>query len=253
MIKIRYADLPPGLHVRAEANGRHTIIYLLPGLTHAERRAALLRVRRSASMGHGPRLPASRVAAAVARNRVTATTRNSAAAFRAHPLLLLPPVLIVASATLVYVMLSAVSITFPHAAPGRPGAFSPAQARAHPGLVHRLPGRSAGARRPGRAGIRARVRSRVRVRAGAGVRVARLGAGRRRGRQRLAGPDPPGPASSAPASAGPGSSPTAASSAAAPSPTPTSAPAAPSPFPSPSPSPSSGVCLDLIVVGVCVS
>ena len=126
MIKIRYADLPPGLHARAEANRRHAIIYLRPGLTHAERRAALLRVRRSASMGHGPRLPAGRVAAAVARDRITATTRNGAAAFRAHPLLLLPPVLIVASATLVYVMLSAVSITFPHATPGPPAAASSA-------------------------------------------------------------------------------------------------------------------------------
>src|SRR5580704_8387422 len=105
LIKIRYADLPAGLHVRAAADGRHTIVYLLPGLTRAERRAALLRIRRSAELGHGPRLPA--------RDRAAATARNGAAAFRAHPLLLLPPVLIVASATLVYVMLSAVSIRFP--------------------------------------------------------------------------------------------------------------------------------------------
>jgi hypothetical protein len=32
LIKIRYADLPAGLHVRAECSGRSTIIYLLPGL-----------------------------------------------------------------------------------------------------------------------------------------------------------------------------------------------------------------------------
>jgi hypothetical protein len=247
LIKIRYADLPPGLHVRAEANGRHTIIYLLPGLTHAERRAALLRVRRSASMGHGPRLPASRVAAAVARNRITATTRNGAAAFRAHPLLLLPPVLIVASATLVYVMLSAVSVTFPHAAPGPPGAFGPApgQARARPGSST---GYQGGPQAPGG---QAGPGSGAAAGSGPGSESGSPGSGPGGG---VAGsgspaPDPPDPGSSAPASAGPGSSPTAASSASAPSPAPTSAPAAPSP----SPSPSSGVCLNLIVVGVCVS
>jgi hypothetical protein len=257
LIKIRYADLPPGLHVRAEANGRHTIIYLLPGLTHAERRAALLRVRRSASMGHGPRLPASRVAAAVARNRITATTRNGAAAFRAHPLLRLPPVLVVASATLVYVMLSAVSITFPHAGPGQPGALAPApgQARVRPGSST---GDQGGPQAPGgQAGPGSGPASGSGPGSESGSPGSVPGGG-------VAGsgspaPDPPDPGSSdpgssdpgssAPASAPPGSSPTAAASASAPSPTPTGAPAAPSP----SPSPSSGVCLNLIVVGVCVS
>ena len=261
LIKIRYADLPPGLHVRAEANGRHTIIYLLPGLTHAERRAALLRVRRSASMGHGPRLPASRVAAAVARNRITATTRNGAAAFRAHPLLLLPPVLVVASATLVYVMLSAVSITFPHAGPGQPGALAPApgQARARPGSST---GDQGGPQAPGgQAGPGSGPASGSGSGSGPGSESGSPGSVPGGG---VAGsgspaPDPPDPGSpdpgspdpgsSAPASAPPGSSPTAAASASAPSPTPTGAPA----VPSPSPSPSSGVCLNLIVVGVCVS
>jgi hypothetical protein len=150
LIKIRYADLPAGLHVRAAADGRHTIVYLLPGLTRAERRAALLRIRRSAELGHGPRLPAGGVAAAAARDRAAATARNGAAAFRAHPLLLLPPVLIVASATLVYVMLSAVSIRFPAAAPGAPAparaapSGTPAQAGAGPSV--RFQG---GAGRPG--------------------------------------------------------------------------------------------------------
>jgi hypothetical protein len=133
LIKIRYADLPAGLHVRAEASGRNTIIYLLPGLTHAERRAALLRARSSASMGHGPRLPAASVAAAVARDRVAATARNGATAFRAHPLLLLPPVLVIASATLAYVMLSAVSITFPEATPGGTAHSAPAAPGPVPG------------------------------------------------------------------------------------------------------------------------
>jgi len=90
LIRSRYSDLPPGLHARAKARGRTTIIYLLPGLSRAERRSALLRVRRNASMGNGPPLPAASVAAAVLADRAKATARNGIAALRAHPLLLLP-------------------------------------------------------------------------------------------------------------------------------------------------------------------
>ena len=53
MIKIRYADLPAGLHIRAVARGKDTIIFLLPGLTPPQRQAALRRARSSARMGHG--------------------------------------------------------------------------------------------------------------------------------------------------------------------------------------------------------
>jgi hypothetical protein len=107
LIRIRYADLPAGLHVRAAADGRNTVIYLLPGLTRGERRAALHRARACAGRGYGPRLPAAGVAAAVARDRVVVAARTGTAAFRAHPLLLLPGVLIVVSATLAYVRMSA--------------------------------------------------------------------------------------------------------------------------------------------------
>jgi hypothetical protein len=248
LIKIRYADLPPGLHVRAAANGRHTIIYLRPGLTHAERRAALLRARRSASMGQGPSLPPGRVAAAVARDRITATTRNGAAAFRAHPLLLLPPVLIVASATLAFVMLSAVSITFRPSTPGAAPRPAPSQARDQAGLgpsgryqgVPQVPG---GGPWPGSGSVPG---------SGSGSAGAPPGSGP--GRSGSAAPSPgssgpgsPDSGSPAPPSAGASSSPAAASSA-APSPAPTSAPASPSPGPSPSPS----ACLNLGLVGICV-
>jgi hypothetical protein len=237
LIKIRYADLPAGLHVRAAADGRHTIVYLLPGLTRVERRAALLRVRRSAELGHGPRLPAGGVAAAVARDRFAATARNGAAAFRAHPLLLLPPVLIVASATLVYVMLSAVSIRFPAAAPGAPAparaapSGTPAQAGAGPS------GRSQGG--PGRPGGRP------------GPGAPGTPPGRRAGPSASASPSPgpsvPGPSSPPPSA--PGSpAPAPPSSSAAPDPSPTSPPDSPSPSPSPTPS----TCLNLGLIGVCL-
>jgi hypothetical protein len=150
LIKIRYAYLPAGLHVRAEAQGRSTVIYLLPGLTNAERQAALLRARRSAGLGRGPRLPATSVAAAVVRDRVWGTTRNGAAAFWGHPLLFLPPVLLVASATLAYVMLSTVSITFHQPVPGGTGGgAAPHGQQGLPGAGYATRPGATGGTRPG--------------------------------------------------------------------------------------------------------
>lgn len=109
MIKIRYSELRAGLHVQVERRGPSTIIYLLPGLTLGQRRAALLRARRSASMGYGPRLPVTGLAAALVRDRVRVTVRNGTAAFRAHPILLLP-MAVVLSASMVYVAGTAVTM-----------------------------------------------------------------------------------------------------------------------------------------------
>ncbi len=76
MITIRYADLPEGLHARAEARGRRTVIYLRPGLTAEQRRLSLRRARQSARMGYGPRLPGP----------AGGTLRNLGAAVRRHPI-----------------------------------------------------------------------------------------------------------------------------------------------------------------------
>ena len=86
MITIRYADLPEGLHARAEARGRRTIIYLRHGLTAEQRRLSLRRARQSARMGYGPRLSGPGVALAVARHVTAGTLRNLAAAVRRHPI-----------------------------------------------------------------------------------------------------------------------------------------------------------------------
>lgn len=224
MIKIRYADLPAGLHVRAESSGRSTILYLLPGLTLAQRRAALIRARRGASMGYGPGLPAAGVAVAVMLDRARATLRNGASAFRAHPLLLLPPVILVLSATFAYVMLAAVTITIrgPQASGGYP------QPGAAPG-IHRpghagQPGQVGGADGPGPAG---------RSRAGGPARSHRPSRSPRPSRSATAVPSP---SPSSPASGPPGR--------VSPSPS-----ASPSPDPSPS---SSGTCLDIGPLGVCL-
>lgn len=86
MITIRYADLPEGLHARAEAHGRRTVIYLRPGLTAEQRRLSLRRARQSARMGYGPRLPGRGVALAVARHIAAGTLLNLGAAVRRHPI-----------------------------------------------------------------------------------------------------------------------------------------------------------------------
>jgi len=122
VIKIRYSDLPAGLHVRTAVQGRRTILYLLPGLTAAQRRAALRRARSNARVGYGPRLPAAEIALALSADRIRTTARNSLAAARIHPALFVPATIGVASVAVTYVLLSTVSIQFRPPAPGAPGA-----------------------------------------------------------------------------------------------------------------------------------
>jgi hypothetical protein len=76
VIRIRYRHLSPGLHAMAEVTGRDTVIYLMPGLTAAQRNAALRRLRREARMGRGPALPGAHLAAALAADRARAALRN---------------------------------------------------------------------------------------------------------------------------------------------------------------------------------
>jgi hypothetical protein len=118
MVKIRYAELPAGLHVTAQADRRGTIVYLLPGLTPVQRRAALIRVRSSARMGHGPNLPVLAMAIATAADRVRTTTRMGAAAMRGHPMLFLPPLVVLVSSAIVFTLMSFVTLTV--SPPGQP-------------------------------------------------------------------------------------------------------------------------------------
>jgi hypothetical protein len=110
MVRIRYAELPAGLHVTTEANRGDTVVYLQPGLTPAQRRVALIRVRSSARMGQGPALPALAMARAVAADRVRTTTRIIAAAMRRHPMLFLPPLIVLLSSAAVFVLTSFVPL-----------------------------------------------------------------------------------------------------------------------------------------------
>jgi hypothetical protein len=110
VIRIRYADLPAGLHIQAVARGRDTVIYLLPGLTAAQRQAALRRARSSARMGQGPRLPVAGVVGAVMVDRMRTTLRNGAAAMRGHPAMFVPPLVIIMTAAVAYILLVSVNI-----------------------------------------------------------------------------------------------------------------------------------------------
>jgi hypothetical protein len=228
MVKIRYSDLPVGLHVSVVARARGTVIYLLPGLTAAQRRAALARARSGARMGQGPALPPLSLAVAIAADRTRTTLRNGAAAMRAHPVLLLPSLILLVSSAIVFVLTSFVTLTVhdPTAAPTT-------QISVRSGAHSHQPGTTRGS---------------------AGQPGTGRGSGGstdpRPGKSPSATPSPsatiaPGPR---PTSPDPTSTPTPApSTAPTPSPDPTSA--APTPTPSPSPAAS---CLELGPLGICV-
>lgn len=101
MITIRYRDLPSGMHARAEYAGRSTAIYLQPGLTGAQRAAAVRRLRQEARMGCGPSLPCARLALACAADWIRCGARQLIAIVRLHPVgTLLPALLLSAMAGL---------------------------------------------------------------------------------------------------------------------------------------------------------
>lgn len=113
MIKIRYRDtgeFSPGLHAEAERHGRRTVVYLLPGLTVQERRAALRRLRLSARMGHAPALPAAKLALALIGDGVRTSIGRAGAVFRSHPAGSTVPVMVVSAGAIAFLMLSTVSI-----------------------------------------------------------------------------------------------------------------------------------------------
>jgi hypothetical protein len=222
MVKIRYSDLPAGLHVSTEKTGRHTVIYLLPGLTAAQRRAALVRVRSGARMGLGPVLPAGSMAVALGLDRFRTTVRNGAAAMRVHPVLLLPPLILLVSAGIVFALMSVVTLTVRQR--------DPAQALTRP--TSRTTTAPARTSRPDPDPSTADPASMIGP----------------------AGSGPGGHRSKAtPAPSGSSPDPTPAPSGSlTPSPTPSPSPSSPDPTPSPSSSPSQ-TCLKLGPLGLCVS
>jgi hypothetical protein len=113
MIKIRYRDpreLAPGLYAAAECHSRGTTVYLLPGLSAAQRRAALRRLRISARRGCGPQLPAAQLAVALLADRIRTAAGRAGAVFRSHPAASTVPVMVVSAGAIVFLALSGVSI-----------------------------------------------------------------------------------------------------------------------------------------------
>jgi hypothetical protein len=232
VIKIRYSDLPGGLHVRVDVQGRHTILYLLPGLTAAQRKAAIRRASNAARMGHGPGLPAVGVARALAADRIRTTVRNGLAAMRMHPAIFFPPLVIIVAGAYLFL----VSVSFRFIPPRGPAQHSAVVGVSHGGITLQPD-----------------------LKLGAGTPPAGSPGS-------PSGPVPPGPGrSSSPAPAPSQPSPRGPSSpgpSASPSPAPSSStpPSPPGPSPSPSPSPStspspgsgSGVCVKVGPVGVCI-
>lgn len=228
MIKIRYSDLPGGLHVRADIQGRNTILYLLPGLTAAQRKAAIRRARSAARVGHGPGLPASGIARALAADRIRTTVTNGLAAMRMHPAICFPPLIIIVASAAAYLLLVSVSVsvTYP------PGSSEP---QIKIGLGHAdTATRHGGHHGPGAAPARG---------------AAPGGPGSPPGTAPL-GPSPGSPAAPAPSPSGRPPSP------GPPAPAPSGTlPPTPAPTPSPSPSPSPGFGsggVGVCVLGVCV-
>ena len=113
MIKIRYRDpreLAPGLYAAAECHSRGTTVYLLPGLSAAQRRAALRRLRISARRGCGPQLPAPQLAVALLADRIRTAAGRAGAVFRSHPAASTVPVMVVSAGAIAFLALSGVSI-----------------------------------------------------------------------------------------------------------------------------------------------
>jgi hypothetical protein len=250
VIKIRYCDLPQGRHAHVHTAGRRPVIYLLPGLSPAQRRDALGRLIRISRQGYGPRLRAPGVRFAVTRDIAKTTTRNALAAVRCHPAGSTALAALIAAGVICYAFFVTVTVRFtPH--PAGPPVAAPSGPQV-PG------GQSPGSGTTSPADTQPSVTGR-----------------------RTAVPAPPGTGASTP----PGTGTATSGQAANPVPLPTgtwSAPggvlppgsaepsspassppsATPSPVPSPAPSPASlaprrgnpgGLCLQLGSLGVCLS
>lgn len=94
VIRIRYQDLSTGLHGRAERTRSSTTVYLQPGLTPAQRSAALRRLRQEARRGCGPRLPFGQLAVALVADRARSAIVQVLAILRLHPTATLAPALL---------------------------------------------------------------------------------------------------------------------------------------------------------------
>jgi len=235
VVKIRYAELPDGMHAQVQGSGRRAVIYLAPGLSPAQRAAALRRLIRGSRSGHGPRLRRPAVSFAVARDNLRTTLRNGAAAARCHPVGSLLLAGLLTAAVVCYAVFVSVTIRLNPRPSGPPVAQGTPPAIRESGVP--LPGSGPG--RPGGAPGGPSGGT-------AGPPGASSAAARPRG-------------GSAPSAAGAPSqlaaSPTSLATASGPRPSPSAQPSSPAPTPAPSSSSGNpgGVCVTVGPLGVCVS
>ncbi|MGH3068538.1 MAG: hypothetical protein ACRDMI_08125 [Streptosporangiaceae bacterium] len=250
MIKIRYADLPQGRHAHVHTAGRRPVIYLLPGLSPAQRRDALRRLIRTSRQGYGPRLRAPGVRFAVARDVTKTTARNGLAAVRFHPAGSTALAAFIVAGVICYAFFVTVTVRFtPH--PAGPPLAAPSGPQ-DPG------GRFPGSGASGPAGTQPPAAGRRTATPAATGTGARTGPGTGTapsGRATSPGPVPSGtwsaPGGVLPSgSAGPSSRASSPPSA-TPSPVPSAAP--PPASPSPARGNPGGLCLQLGPLGVCIS
>jgi hypothetical protein len=146
VIKIRYRDvneLSPGLHAMAERRGRVITVYVIPGLTAAERNATLRRLRLSGRRGYGPRLPAVPLAFARFADRIRTTVARAGSVFRTHPAGATGPVMLMSAGAIAFLVLSAVSVRILREprAPAGPSVSGPAPAASAIATHNRRPSR----------------------------------------------------------------------------------------------------------------
>ena len=138
MIRVRYRDsneFSPGLHAAAERHGRITTVYLLPGLTKPERRSALRRLRLSARMGHGPRLPSGPLALALFADRIRTGIGRAGAVLRLHPAGSTLPVMVLSGGAIAFLLFSTVSIRVLPSSPASPESASGPNPAASAGAI----------------------------------------------------------------------------------------------------------------------
>lgn len=95
-----------GLHGRAEGGARGVTLYLLPGLSTAQRRAVIRRLRQQASRGFAPPLPLPQLAIAIGVDRLRTAAGTAGAAVRLHPVMTLVPGAFMAAAVALFVIAS---------------------------------------------------------------------------------------------------------------------------------------------------
>jgi hypothetical protein len=209
VIRIRYKGLAPGLHGKAERCGRRTTIFLVPGLTSAQRKAALRRLRQEARRGCGPRLPVPQLAISLVADRVRVTFLNTVAVIRLHPAGIILSAVAIGCLMALFVLASVRIIHQPDAAGsgGAPtvsaGAGSPGPGAA-PGVTGPGPGPGAGG--SGGAGASGKLsRTLVMLSSGSGVGGTGPGSGASAGPGSGSGSGPVYPSVSAGADASVGS------------------------------------------------